>query len=39
MVLKIRGILESLGAEIASAAEAREMLGLPQRAGARNSQP
>ena len=32
MVVKIRGILESLGAEIASAAEARELLGLPQRA-------
>ena len=34
MVVKIRGILESLGAEIASAAEARELLGLPQRAAA-----
>jgi uncharacterized protein (DUF849 family) len=32
MVVKIRGILESLGAEIASAAQARELLGLPQRA-------
>lgn len=34
MVVKIRGILESLGAEIASAAQARELLGLPQRAAA-----
>ena len=32
MVVKIRGILESLGAEIASAAQARELLGLPHRA-------
>jgi uncharacterized protein (DUF849 family) len=32
MVVKIRGILESLGAEIASPAQARELLGLPQRA-------
>jgi uncharacterized protein (DUF849 family) len=34
MVVKIRGILESLGAEIASATQARELLGLPQRAAA-----
>jgi len=34
MVVKIRGILESLGAQIASAAQARELLGLPQRAAA-----
>ena len=34
MVVKIRGILESLGAEIASAAQARERLGLPQHAAA-----
>ena len=32
MVVKIRGILESLGAEIPSAAQARQRLGLPQRA-------
>ena len=32
MVAKIRGIVEALGAEIASAAEAREMLSLPRRA-------
>src|SRR5271170_5061474 len=34
MVVKIRGIVEALGAEIASAAQARELLGLPQRAAA-----
>jgi len=32
MVAKIRGIVEALGAEIASAAQARDLLGLPQRA-------
>ena len=32
MVAKIAGIVEALGAEIASAAEAREMLSLPRRA-------
>jgi len=31
MVAKIRGIVEALGAEIAGAAEAREMLSLPGR--------
>ncbi len=33
MVTKIRGIAEALGAGIATSAEARDMLGLPQRAG------
>ena len=32
MVTKIRGITEALGADIATSAQAREMLGLPQRA-------
>jgi uncharacterized protein (DUF849 family) len=32
MVTKIRGIVEELGADIATSAEARDMLGLPQRA-------
>jgi len=34
MVAKIRGIVEALGAEVASPAEARDLLGLPQRAAA-----
>jgi uncharacterized protein (DUF849 family) len=34
MVAKIRGIVEALGAEVASVAEARELIGLPQRAAA-----
>ena len=32
MVTKIRGIAEALGAETATPAQARDMLGLPQRA-------
>jgi uncharacterized protein (DUF849 family) len=32
MVARIRGIVEALGAEIATSAQARDMLGLPQRA-------
>jgi uncharacterized protein (DUF849 family) len=32
MVTKIRGIAEALGAGIATSAEARDMLGLPQPA-------
>jgi 3-dehydrocarnitine:acetyl-CoA trimethylamine transferase len=32
MVTKIRGITEALGANIATSAQARDMLGLPQRA-------
>ena len=32
MVAKIRGVTEALGADIATSAQAREMLGLPQRA-------
>jgi uncharacterized protein (DUF849 family) len=32
MVAKICGIVEALGAEIATSAQARDMLGLPQRA-------
>jgi uncharacterized protein (DUF849 family) len=32
MVTKIRGIVEALGAEIATPGQAREALGLPQRA-------
>ena len=31
MVTKIRGITEALGADIATSAQARDMLGLPQR--------
>jgi uncharacterized protein (DUF849 family) len=34
MVVKIRGIVEALGADVASAAQARDLLGLPQRAAA-----
>ena len=34
MVTKIRGIAEALGADIATSAEARDMLGLPQPAPA-----
>jgi uncharacterized protein (DUF849 family) len=34
MVAKIRGIVEALGAEIASAAQARDVLGLSQRPAA-----
>jgi uncharacterized protein (DUF849 family) len=33
MVTKIRGVVEALGAEIATPAQAREILGLPQRTG------
>ena len=33
MVTKIRGVVEVLGAEIATPAQAREILGLPQRTG------
>jgi uncharacterized protein (DUF849 family) len=32
MVTKIRGIVEALGAEIATSAQARDLLGLPHRA-------
>jgi uncharacterized protein (DUF849 family) len=32
MVTKIRGIAEALDAAIATSAEARDMIGLPQRA-------
>jgi uncharacterized protein (DUF849 family) len=32
MVTKIRDIAEALGAGIATSAEARDLLGLPQRA-------
>jgi uncharacterized protein (DUF849 family) len=32
MVTKIRGITEALGADVATSAQARDMLGLPQRA-------
>jgi len=32
MVTKIRGIVEGLGAEIATSAQARDLLGLPERA-------
>jgi uncharacterized protein (DUF849 family) len=31
LVIKIRGIVEALGAEIATSAQARDILGLPQR--------
>jgi uncharacterized protein (DUF849 family) len=34
MVAKIRGIVEALGAEVATATEARDLIGLPQRAAA-----
>jgi 3-dehydrocarnitine:acetyl-CoA trimethylamine transferase len=34
MVVKVRAIVEALGGDIASAAEARDLLGLPQRAPA-----
>ena len=32
MVARIRGVVEALGAEIATSTQARDMLGLPQRA-------
>lgn len=35
MVTKIRGITEALGANIATSAQARELLGLPQPAGSK----
>ena len=35
MVTKIRGITEALGANIATSAQARDLLGLPQPAGSK----
>jgi uncharacterized protein (DUF849 family) len=33
MVTKIRSVVEALGAELATPAQAREILGLPRRTG------